>query len=57
MKNKMFKIVMKMMAVHSAALQALGFSKWAIRDHSPVHALLTKAAFHLARQMGKGVVA
>ena len=57
MKNKMFKIVMKMMAAHSAALQALGFSKWAVRDHSPIHTLLVKVAFHLGRSMREGVVA
>ena len=57
MKNKMFQIVMKMMAAHSAALQALGFSKWAVRDHSPIHTLLVKMAFHLGRSMREGVVA
>lgn len=48
MKNKLFHLVMKAKSAHSAALQALGFSKWAVRDHSPIHALLVKLPFHLA---------
>lgn len=48
-KKKMFEIVMKAKSAHSAALQALGFSKWAIRDRSPIHHLLTVAAFKLAQ--------
>ena len=57
MKEKMFKLTMKAKSAHSAALQALGFSKWFIRDHSPVHALLTKVAFHLALSMKEEVSA
>lgn len=48
MKKKMFEVVMKVKSTHSAALQALGFSKWFIRDHSPLHHLLTVAAFKLS---------
>lgn len=45
----MFYILMKMMDKHSAFLQSLGFSKWAIRDCSPVHAVLVKLAFYARR--------
>lgn len=48
MKRKAFEATMKLMSAHSAALQALGFSKWDVRDYSPVHALLVKIAFHLS---------
>ena len=44
----MFETVMKIKNAHSAALQALGFSKWFIRDHSPIHRLLVYVAFKLA---------
>ncbi len=57
MKAKLFKIVMKMKSDHSAALQALGFSKWAIRDHSPIHKVLTIVAFKLAVSMREGATA
>ena len=57
MKAKLFKIVMKMKSNHSAALQALGFSKWAIRDYSPIHKLLTIVAFKLAVSMREGATA
>lgn len=49
MKKKVFEIVMKAKSAHSAALQKLGLSKWFIRDHSPIHHLLTVAAFKLAQ--------
>lgn len=48
MKNKMFKAAMYLMNAHSAALQALGFSKWDIRDHSPIHSLIVLIAFKLS---------
>lgn len=51
MKKQMFEILMKAKAAHSAALQKLGFSKWFIRDHSPIHKLLTTATFKLAESM------
>lgn len=51
MRRKAFEAVMKLMGAHSAALQALGFSKWDVRDHSPVHALLVKVAFHLSLKL------
>ncbi len=57
MKAKLFKIVMKMKSSHSAALQALGFSKWAIRDCSPIHKMLTIVAFKLAVSMREGATA
>ncbi len=57
MKAKLFKIVMMMKSNHSAALQALGFSKWAIRGYSPIHKLLTIVAFKLAVSMREGATA
>lgn len=57
MKKKLFEIVMKMKSSHSAALQALGFSKWFIRDHSPIHKLLTSVSFKLAVSMREGAAA
>ncbi len=57
MKTKLFKIVMELKSNHSAALQALGFSKWAIRDYSPIHKLLTIVAFKLAVSMREGATA
>ena len=48
MRRKAFEIVMGLMDAHSAALQALEVSKWDVRDHSPVHALLVKFAFYLS---------
>ncbi len=57
MKTKLFKIVMKMKFNHSAALQALGFSKWAVRDFSPIHKALTVVAFKLAVSMREGATA
>lgn len=49
----MFKAIMKIKSAHSALLQSVGFSKNFIRDHSPIHKLLTSVAFKLA----KGVTA
>lgn len=48
MKSKMFKAAMYLMNAHSAGLQALGFSKWDIRDHSPIHKLIVLIAFKLS---------
>lgn len=48
MKKKMFEFTMAAKSNHSAMLQSLGFSKWFIRDHSPIHKLLTHISFKLA---------
>lgn len=57
MKKQMFETLMKAKSAHSAALQALGFSKWFIRDHSPIHKLLTSVSFKLAVSMREGAAA
>lgn len=57
MKTMMYKTVMNAKSAHSALLQSLGFSKWFIRDHSPIHKLLTTAAFKLAVSMREEAVA
>lgn len=57
MKNMMYKTVMNAKSAHSALLQSLGFSKWTIRDRSPIHKLLTAAAFKLAVSMREEAVA
>lgn len=43
----MFEKVMNVKARHSAALQRLGFSKWTVRNYSPVDRLLTYVAYRL----------
>lgn len=48
MKKTMFETLMKAKAAHSTALQKLGFTKWQIRDHSPIHHLLTYITFRMA---------
>lgn len=45
----LFYKIMWLVDKHSAFLQSLGFSKWAVRDYSPVHILLSKLAFHILR--------
>lgn len=45
----MFRLTMKLMSVHSAMLQSLGFSKQQVRDYSPVHHLLALIAFNLCK--------
>lgn len=57
MKNMMYKTVMNAKSAHSALLQSLGFSKWTIRNYSPIHKLLTAAAFKLAVSMREGAMA
>lgn len=51
MKKQMFETLMKAKSAHSALLQSLGFSKWTIRDRSPIHKLLTSVTFKLAISM------
>lgn len=48
MKKKMFETLMKAKSAHSAALQRLGFTKWQVRDYSPIHRLLVYITFKLA---------
>ena len=57
MKRKLFNLTMKVKSIHSEILQSLGISKSFIRDRSPIHTLLTKAAFHLALAMKEEVSA
>ena len=53
MTTTIFNTTMKLQAAHSALLQKLGFSKWFIRDYSPLHSLLVKVNFNLARKISK----
>ena len=48
MKQVVFRMVMNLKSAHSAALQALGFSKDFVRDYSPIHRALSSIAFKLA---------
>lgn len=45
-KKSMFYALMWLKDRHSAFLQSLGLSKWAVRDYSPVHLILVKLAFY-----------
>lgn len=44
MKRKLFMLTMSAVNAHSAALQAIGFTKWQVRDLNPIHRLLVSIA-------------
>lgn len=56
-KKSMFYTLMWLKDKHSAFLQSHGWSKWAVRDHSPVHAVLVKLAFYAQRAECSGLKA
>lgn len=47
-KKAMYELVMRLIGSHSALLMSLGFTKWQIRDYSPIRHLLDSVACHLA---------
>lgn len=56
-KGHLFSAIMRLIDKHSAFLQSHGWSKWAVRDHSPVHAVLVKLAFYAQRAECSGLKA
>lgn len=48
MRKALFTVAMKAINAHSALLQAIGYTKWQVRDYSPLHHVLVAIASALA---------